>query len=152
MYKCKSRIAKEKCSTNGSAVYEYSPSSVNERGLFVGYRSRPHLWAKCTNKTNIYEICLDECSQPDCHLEEYSYRQTNKRPYPHLNGSDCDVARIRVSSTQLDLVYIHNSKLQLVEVLCFLGSTMSLWFGLSVWSLYSFVKIAANKFKIYPSN
>ena len=122
---CVTNITIEKC----NAWPELINAPINVTYRFVGKIHSPGIYPKCMNDVPVYDICKKKCLQPDCISEQYLFRQQWKQ--------ESKDAWILITVPYKSTEYIHAPKLQLVEYLCYLGSIVSMWFGLSILSLFS---------------
>ena len=91
------------------------------------------------------ETCeIINCPNKDCIEEEFTIniRNENKR---HFNDSRCQLV-ISIPA-ESEISYHYSLKLQFVEFVVYIGSTISLWFGLSIVGLYHYFLSASRKAK-----
>ncbi len=79
----------------------------------------------------VSEKCTQKCgSNDDCYKKYINIRFIpNDNFFPRMNGSH----RILIlPPTSPNLIYTHSQKLHIDEFLCYVGSLVSLWFGVSI--------------------
>ena len=92
---------------------------------------------QCVEKIDFETICRKECSHYDCLIDYYQPAQVNYYPFSKTY-------LVLVSPTKPETKFYHEPKLEPVEFMCYLGSTLSTWFGLSVYSFYYLCKMLRN--------
>ena len=90
---------------------------------------------ECIKRLDLKKYCYDMCPKDDCLIAHYKpivLEEINK------NMDDLMVSLIVPSEPET--TYHHKSSVELIELLCYLASTVGLWFGVSIFSVISYLK------------
>jgi len=92
--------------------------------------------ASMSINTTVFSKCpTDDCKAPDCKDERYVVKLDRAE---RLEPKTTIINRIEIGKP--DIIwsdYEYSPKLELVEYLCYVGSAISLWFGVSVVGFFS---------------
>ena len=119
--KCRINMTLEKCGVLPVFVnvfeYEYERYAKNESEY------------NCTIKNNFDIECYNRCPFEDCINDYYI-------PKIVLSRSDNYESGIGISPpSEPEIIYEYNPKIETIEFLCYIGSILGLWFGLSIKSI-----------------
>ena len=126
--KCKLNASLDKC----GAIHEDIDLKRDEPPVLFGGQNIE----KCIEQIDFEAICHKECRHHDCVINFYQ---------PVIVSSyDHDENQIPIPITTVEFVfpvkpetaYYHEPKLATIEFICYLASTFSMWFGVSIYSLY----------------
>ena len=119
--KCKIKVSLQICGSISKDISVYS----GEKGVLFANTSGEN----CADRINFWEQCLKVCPKVDCFLQYY--RTTKSSEYP---GKLVDnYTRIDITTpVEPDTTFFHKPKIELIEFLCYLASTLSVWFGFSL--------------------
>ena len=118
MRSCKLRVSIDKCG--------YILDGID---LFRDEKSVPFGDIKknsCIKVIDFDLICSKECPHSDCTVEHYELISSKYK------GNDTFYLQI---PTKPETAYFHEPRIQTIEFICYLASTVSIWFGLSVYSV-----------------
>ena len=95
---------------------------------------------KCVNDLKLKDKCLKICPKYDCFKQQFVQKVISKVKEEN-NQSTLSLA----SSTVPQLSHYHKPKLETIELLCYLASILSLWFGFSMISTFDWLKLILTK-------
>ena len=126
--KCKIKNSFEKCDVISHEIDVYS----GEQNVIFAQTDEEF---NCTKLLYLDEQCLNDCANYDCfkqYMEMKIIEEKNTSgKYDHVNLVSIWLP-FKPKST-----FIHRPSIETVEFLCYLASTLSLWFGFSVISVNS---------------
>ena len=124
--KCKVRLSLEKCGVVSDEIDVYSGE---ENVVFAKTKHE----ITCTRREKLEDICWKECPHNDC-FEQYMEARI-------IQSSDVRYDKLRLMIPfEPRTTFRHKPCIQVIEFLCYLASTLSLWFGFSVISVYFWIK------------
>ena len=128
--KCKIRENLDKC---GVISYDIDVYSGEQNVRFA--KTEEELY--CYSRLNIDDLCSRECSNTDCFKQ---YMEMKILEEQNDNGKYGNVSRINIRLPfEPKSTFIHRPSIETVEFLCYLASTLSLWFGFSVIAVYAWL-------------
>ena len=87
-----------------------------------------------------------KCSKLNCVSEYYEFRVVRTwEEASNWLGQKSVMEVILPPTPEVD--YIHNPKLETVEFVCYVASVLSIWFGFSIFTLYSQAKVMFEKWR-----
>ena len=125
--KCKLQLNNHKC----RAVFQGDSIRKDEPGIIF---SEPN---DCSKKIDFFSICNKRCKQTECNFEYY--RPVLLREFCCYSDNIGTVMNLVIPS-EPQITFNHEPKLRKVEFICYLASTISMWFGISFYSLYFMLK------------
>ena len=126
--KCKTRHSLEKCGVLSDEIdiYNGEPNVV--------FAKTNKEW-KCTRREKLDDICLKECARYDCD------KQYMEVKIIEIGNTNNYYNRVRLMIPfEPRTTFSHVPSIELIEFLCYLASTLGLWFGFSIISVYDWVK------------
>ena len=85
----------------------------------------------CLDSINLETICYRKCPHYDCNVEHY---------VPVVLKNNHSYSRLVVTPPSApENVFHHVPRIQPVEFICYLASTLSMWFGVSIYSSYHLI-------------
>ena len=136
--KCKIRVNVDKCGVlyEGIDLMESDPTFQ-----FVDKGNKTQ--NKCLDNINLVDVCREMCPHIDCAINHY-------KPVIFLkasrNGKPDTLLHI-INPYEPEQSYHHQPRIKLVEFVCYLASTLNMWFGFSLYSLYYLFIVLRNRFK-----
>ena len=124
--KCMLRESLEKCGVVSDEIDVYS----GEQNVVFAKSDEEK---NCTERENLNDICWKQCWYNDCYKQYMEPRVIEAMSQNHHKASLMIPFEPRTT-------LIHKPCYQLIEFLCYLASTLSLWFGFSVISVYYWIK------------
>ena len=97
----------------------------------------------CIESLNLSQNCLNVCPNVDCFKTYYRVRkisQIEDRESGHELSIDL------TPPSEPETTFIHKARIETVEFVCYLASTVGLWFGLSMFSTINWIKMFFIKF------
>ena len=99
----------------------------------------------CLDNPNLSEICSQICPHIDCAINYY-------KPVVFHNASrkdkQTDTLFQIMNPYEPEQSYHHQPRIKPVEFVCYLASTINMWFGFSLYSLYYLFIVLRNRVKI----
>ena len=124
--KCKVRLSLEKCGVVSDEIDVYSGE---ENVVFA--KTKPDI--ACTRREYLDDICWKECPRNNCFEQYMESRIIQSRPLSYH--------KLRLMLPfEPRTTFRHRPCIQLIEFLCYLASTLRLWFGFSVMAVYFWIK------------
>ena len=126
--KCKLRVSIEKC----GYIWGDIDLMRDEKSVFFGDIHNQ----SCIEDIKFLTICSKECPHSDCNIEyyepilivEYAYNYEYEYSSLHLE-----------IPKKPETAYFHEPRIETIEFICYLASTVGLWFGLSFYFTDRFV-------------
>ena len=95
---------------------------------------------KCVKDLSLKKNCLNICPKYDCFKQQFIQKVTSNAK-EERNDS---IMSLTFSTAPL-ITHHHKPKLETIELLCYLASILSLWFGFSMISILDCLKIIVNR-------
>ena len=93
----------------------------------------------CIENLNLSKKCLNVCPNVDC---VKTYYRIVKLSETKLNKTDPQHLRIDlIPPSEPETTFIHKARIESVEFICYMASTVGLWFGLSMFSTINWIKM-----------
>ena len=127
--KCRIRESLSKC---GVISYE---TDVIRGEPNVRFSGKPEE-EECIERLYLKKYCYDMCPKDDCLIDHY--KQIEIAKYGAINQDEMTVAIF--FSSEPETSYHHKPSVPLIEFLCYLASTIALWFGVSMFSIIFYLK------------
>ena len=137
--KCKLKNSIEKCGVVSHEVQVFK----KEPNIRFGATEEDF---DCIKNISLDTICLKECPNLDC-FKTY-YRIINTAKY-ELDNTQNMLAIEFVTPTDPETIIIHRPAIDMLEFICYIASTVSLWFGLSIISVFSWIN--SQTIKLYQT-
>ena len=126
--KCKIRQSLEKCGIISDEIDIYR----GEENVVFGKTDEE--W-KCSRKEKLDYICWNECARYDC------YKQYMEAKIIEIGDTNAWYNKVRLMIPfEPRTTFSHVPSIELIEFLCYLASTLGLWYGFSVISVYDWIK------------
>ena len=97
---------------------------------------------KCVKDLNLKKRCLKICPKYDCFKQQFIPKVVSKTEY---KSNETQTTLSLSFSGDPQVTHYHKPKLETVELLCYLASILSLWFGFSMISTFDWLKIILTK-------
>ena len=129
--KCKLKHSTEECGVIADEMEVYK----DEHSIRFASNQNE---SKCAENLNLDRICLEECPHLDCIKTFYKTTQIAKLDFNHT--TECDAIDKRnglvefIMPKEPETTFFHKPRIEMVEFICYLASTVSLWFGISMFS------------------
>ena len=144
--KCKLKHSTEECGVIADEVEVYK----NEHSIRFPANQNESI---CAESLSLDRICLDECPHLDCVKMLYKGTKMAKLGFEHDLFSDTIVNRNIwveiIIPREPETTFFHKPRIETVEFICYLASTVSLWFGLSMFSSLCSLSWFLSNFQIY---
>ena len=128
--KCQIRQSMDKCGVIAEGIDVYS----GEQNVIFAETDEEF---NCTNSLDFDGHCLEECANNDCSKQYIEMKIIEDQELSEEYGN------INIVSLWLPFepksTFIHRPSIETVEFLCYLASTLSIWFGFSIISVYSWL-------------
>ena len=96
----------------------------------------------CVAQIDFNTICIKKCPNLDCVIDYYELITQHDEKF-NCSGN---CARLDLTiPTKPETAYHHEPRIELVEFICYLASTASMWFGLSIYSLIYVLTLFRNR-------
>ena len=129
--KCKLNISLNEC----QSIFEGIDLGRNEPSVLFGGSDQKH----CIERIDLDTICRKQCHYLDCTIDYYRPLKFNKY---ERNTTTLQL----IFPTKPETVYYHEPKTATIEFICYLASTFSMWFGLSIYSVRYLFTFCRKKF------
>ena len=93
---------------------------------------------ECTESLDLKEYCYDMCPKDDCLIAHYKPIEISSVEQ-QKEDSDYMIISLIIPS-EPETTYRHKPSVHLIEFLCYMASTLSLWFGVSIFSVIYYLK------------
>jgi hypothetical protein len=124
--KCRIGLSTEKCGVNmkGNDIERGEPTV-----LFGNSKKQ-----SCYNTLNFTGVCIKRCPHYDCVINYYKPVLLHKA-VRNQKTSPGTLLQIQIPS-EPETSFSHSPKIELVEFICYMASTLNMWFGFSMYSFY----------------
>ena len=92
----------------------------------------------CVKRLGLNQICHKQCHQYDCHKQFIDTKIIGTDEDRYKNTNLCAVGIVMTPSPKR--TYTHKPSTQPIEFMCFMASTLSIWFGFSMLSIYRLIR------------
>ena len=90
---------------------------------------------KCIERLDLKKLCYEMCPNDNCLIPYYKPIVVTQGTQ-ELGGLSVNI----IIPSEPETSYHHKPSVEIIEFLCYLASTVSLWFGFSLFSIISYVK------------
>ena len=101
---------------------------------------------KCIEKIDFNMICTKMCPKIDCIIKYYKPKFISLPAA--LDKKNNHVEMEFYVSNEPEHTFIHKPRIELIEFICYIASTLSIWFGFSMISIYYGFKSISNSLNI----
>ena len=155
--KCKLKHSTEECGVIADEVEIYK----DEHSIRFATNQNESL---CAESLSLDRICLEECPHLDCIKTFYKATQIFKFGFQNEINIDFNAVNIWIDyilPREPETTFFHKPRIEMVEFICYLASTISLWFGISMfsslcslsWFISNFqIKQSINQINIFQKN
>ena len=97
----------------------------------------------CIENLNLTQKCLNVCPNVDC---VKSYYRAVKTSQIFKDNDTQHLWVYLIPPSEPETTFVHKARIETVEFICYIASTVGLWFGLSVFSTMSWINSIVFKF------
>ena len=119
---CKIKTSRKKCQVTYNTIDLYRKDPV------MNFSTNYEAW--CFKQIDFNKICMEECPHYDCSIDYYI------PVVVHQWHTFDDRLQLNIV-TEPETVFHIEPKFQTIEFICYLASTLGIWFGFSLLELYS---------------
>ena len=112
---------------------------------------------KCIASIDFDTICMKDCSHYDCYIDYYKPIGVSEKLVDKYESAILDLA----IPTEPVMCYLYEPRIEMIEFVCYLASTFSIWFGVSLYSVFDLIvvlrnslitKIKVKRFNLFVNN
>ena len=140
--KCKLKHSTEECGVIADEVEVYK----DEHSIRFAADQNESI---CAESLSLDRICLEECPHLDCIKTIYKTTQLGKLDAndPTIKDMMGKMCVLFIMPREPETTFFHKPRIETVEFICYLASTVSLWFGVSMLSALSWLDAFFTKTK-----